>query len=242
MESRLSAKPVASVSLDWRAPLSPEKNHAYTACIHRLETSYGMFSVALDEAIGMRRGGRLQMAYQLLAVAPALCDKLTSPLLSLLRAMTLHARHFGTAPSLATLDPNNFQQSRSQRVARFNGVFSHILLTRRSQFLHKISTLAELTEELATSFQSVVTELGEGSLSNPERYWEMLDASHYDLNTCLRESVVLLKCFLLALPEKQLAQFQATLQHQTQVTHSISRVPSFTRNLAHRRLTPVKGQ
>ena len=34
-----------------------------------------MFSVTLDEAIGMRRAGRLQMAYQLLAVTPALCSE-----------------------------------------------------------------------------------------------------------------------------------------------------------------------
>ena len=135
-----------------------------------------MFSVTLDEAIGMRRAGRLHMAYQLLAVTPALCSTLTCPLMSLLRAMTLHARHFGTTPSLASLDPHNFQRSKSQRVARS-------LLTRRSQFLHKISTQLELTEELGESFLTSVKEL---------------DASHYDRNTCLRESVVLRKCFLLA--------------------------------------------
>ncbi len=173
-----------------------------------------MSSVTLDEAIGLRRAGRLQMAYQLLAVTPALCSKLTCPLMSLLRAMTLH-------------DPDNFQRSKSQRVARFNGVFSHVLLTRRSQFLHKISTQLELTEELGESFLTSVKEL---------------DASHYDLNTCLRESVVLLKCFLLALPDKQLAEFQATLRQEDQISRSTSRVPSLTRNLAHRRLTPVKGQ
>ena len=183
-----------------------------------------MSSVTLDEAIGLRRAGRLQMAYQLLAVTPALCSKLTCPLMSLLRAMTLHDRHFGTTP--ASL-PDNFQRSKSQRVARFNGVFSHVLLTRRSQFLHKISTQLELTEELGESFLTSVKEL---------------DASHYDLNTCLRESVVLLKCFLLALPDKQLAEFQATLRQEDQISRSTSRVPSLTRNLAHRRLTPVKGQ
>jgi hypothetical protein len=230
------------VSLDWRAPLTAEKNQVYEATLHSLETSYSMFSVTLDEAIGMRRACRVHMAYQLLAVAPALCGKLCSPLISLLRAMTLHARHFGTAPSLASLDPDNFQQSKSQRVARFNGVFSHVLLTRRSQFLHKISTLLELTEELGDSFQTAAEELGEGSACKPERYWEILDASHYDLNTCLRESVVLLKCFLMALPEKQLSEFEATLVKQEQAVFSSSRLSSLIRNLAHRRQTLVKGQ
>ena len=71
-----------------------------------------MFSVTLDQAIGMRRAGRLHMAYQLLAVAPALCGKLTSPLISLLRAMTLHARHFGTTPVSRPLTRTIFKDLR----------------------------------------------------------------------------------------------------------------------------------
>ena len=203
-----------------------------------------MFSVTLDEAIGLRRSGRVQMAYQVLSVTPALCEKLTNSLLALLRAMTVHGRHFGTAPNLTSLDPGNFQQSRSQRVARFNGVFSHMLLTRRSQFLHKISTLMELSEELGSSFHDAVEELGDVTSLHMNRYWETLDAAHYDLNTCLRESVVLLKCFLLALPEKQLAEFRATLQQHSQAVRSTSRSrhSATVRNLAHRRLTPLKGQ
>jgi hypothetical protein len=231
-----------SVSLDWRANLSPAKNHANVSILHRLETSYCMFSINLDEAIGMRRAGRVNKAYQLLSVAPALCEKLTFPLIGLLRAMTLHARHFGTAPNLSCLDPGNFQHTKSQRTARFSSVLSHVLLTRRSQFLHKISALSELVEDLGISFATAAEELEEGSIRNSDRYWELLDASHYDLNTCLREAVVLLKSFLLALPEKQLVDFQATYQLEVQPVRTSSRVLSFNRNLAHRRLATLKGQ
>jgi hypothetical protein len=231
-----------SVSLDWRTPLSHAKSQSYLSTLHRLETSYAMFSVTLDEAIGMRRRGRLGKAYQRLAVAPALCQKLALPLGAVLRAMTRHSRHFGITPTLASLDPENFQGSKSQRVARYNGMLSHVLLTRRSQFLHKISALTELVEELGANFSSAAEKLGEGTSQEPDQYWEQLDASHYDLNTCLREAVVLLKCFFLALPKKQLAEFQCTLQHETQPFGPTSRVPSFARNLAHRRLAPIKGQ
>jgi len=39
---------------------------------------------------------------------------------------------------------------------RFNSLFSRELLTRKSQFLRKIFTLAELVEELALAFSSSV--------------------------------------------------------------------------------------
>ena len=229
-----------SVSQDWRVPLKGDKSHAYVNYIHRLETAYAMFSVSLDESFGMRRGGRNSKAYQVLGVASALCQRLAYPLHSLLHSMLEHAKHFGTTPNLAPLDPENFQNSRSQRVARFNDLFSRILLTRKSQFLHKISALTDLVDELHATFESTVEELAGGESVQPEHDWELLDAVHYDLNTCLRETVVLFKSFLHALPEAQLTRFQATLEIQSAV--SSASVPVRARHLAHRRPAFLKGQ
>ena len=222
----------ASVSQDWRKFLSDEKSFTYLITLRQLETAYSMFSVNLDEALGMRRGGRFSKAYQVLHVSPALCQRLTAPLLSLLRAMLEHGKHFGITPNLVPLDPENFQNSRSQRVARFNDLLSMFLLTRKSQFLHKISALAELVEELGKSFESAAGELGEGESLHPDHDWDMLDAIHYDLNTCLRESVVLMKSFLHALPEGQLHAFAAKLRDFHLETPFCSRAP--VRHLAHR--------
>ena len=199
-----------------------------------------MFSVYLDEALGLRRNGYPGKALQALSVSGALCYKLTEPVTILLRSMLLHARHSGTAPNLASLDPQNFQNARSQRVARFNSVFSRVLLTRRSQFLHKISTLTELVEDLRNTFLNASEEILEGDSYNTDSDWEALDASHYDLNTCLRESVVLFKSFLLALPELQLEAFLNTLQQQTNSMEGPA--PAKARYLVHRRMAAIKGQ
>jgi hypothetical protein len=227
-----------SVSQDWRLPLKGDKSDAYLHSIHQLETAYAMFSVSLDEAFGMHRGGRNSRAYQLLSVAPALCQRLALPLHSLLHSMLEHAKHFGTTPNLAPLSAENFQNTRSQRVARFNDLFSQILLTRKSQFLHKISALADLVDELDGSFDSTVVGLADGQGVHPEREWETLDAVHYDLNTCLRETVVLFKSFLHALPDGQLTAFAATLNSQPGSSPASSR----SRHLAHRRMSLLKGQ
>jgi hypothetical protein len=229
-----------SVSQDWRSPLFGDKSHAYLQILHRLETSYAMFSVNLDEALGLRRDGRVAKAQQVLSVSSALCQRLTAPLNSLLRSMLLHVRHSSIAPHLASLDPQNFQNCRSQRVARFNSVFSKLLLTRRSQFLHKISTLTELVEELAANFLASSEEILAGDSLDSDCDWDVLDASHYDLNTCLRETVVLFKSFLHALPESQLQEFLATFQERTACSEGL--IPAKARYLVHRRMAAIKGQ
>ena len=239
MRSRPLSMHSASVSNDWRKPLDGDKSDAYLNCIHRLEIVYSMFSVNLDEAFGMRRGGHNSKAHQVLAVAPALCQRLANPLHSLLRVMLDHAKHFGIAPNLAPLDPQNFRNSRSQRVAIFNDLFSRILLTRKSQFSHKISALAELVDQLNFGFACTAGELASGDSLQPDRDWELLDSIHYDLNTCLREAVVLLKSFLHALPDPQLAGFQLGLDS---CESSLSPVYADSRQVAHRRMAFLKGQ
>jgi hypothetical protein len=231
---------VGSVSQDWRSPLSAQKSGTYLETLRDLETCYAMFSVNLDEAIGFRRNGRFGKAHQALSVTPALCKRLVDPLLALLRAMLFHAKHFRVIPNLSPLDPDNFQQAKSRRAASFNGICSRIFLSQRSQFLHKISTLVELVENLNESFCNAVEELNDPSSLQVEREWDLLDGSHYDLNTCLRESIVLLKCFLLALPEDQLLGFSSALSGTPIPSSSPLLAPK--RHLAHRRMTLLKGQ
>ena len=154
--------------------------------------------------------------------------------------MLVHAKHFRVVPNLSPLDPENFQQAKSRRAASFNGICSRIFLSQRSQFLNKISTLLDLVENLSEAFSDAVEELDDVSCVQPEREWDTLDASHYDLNTCLRETIVLLKCFLLALPEGQMAEFNTTL-HGVPVPAS-SPLLAPKRHLAHRRMTLLKGQ
>ena len=240
MRLSFSSLRVGSVSQDWRSPLSSEKSRTYLNTLRELETSYAMFSVNLDEAIGLRRNGRLSKAHQALSVTPALCRRLADPLESLLRAMLSHAKHFRTTPNLSPLDPENFHQAKSRRAANFNGICSRIFLSQRSQFLHKISTLLELVENLNGSFSSAAQELNDPTSVQPELEWDQLDDSHYDLNTCLRESIVLFKCFLLALPDGQLVEFNEALRGSPIPAPSALLAPK--RHLAHRRMTLLKGQ
>jgi hypothetical protein len=225
---------------DWCAWLPQEKAQVFDEHVQQLESVYMMFSIALNEAIEFRHTGMLSKSYQALCMTPSLAARLSSNLGALLRGLGGHAKHYGTIPNAAPLDPANFQGPKEQRTARMSDLLSRVLLTQRSQFLHKIGTLEEMVGDLGKDFRFTVESLSSGGSTNPEANWYVVDAVHYDLNTCLRETIVLLKSFLLVLPQDQVGTFQKSVHSQT---HSSS--PSTTsgeRLIWHRRMAAVGGE
>lgn len=233
-------RPLPSVQDDWCAWLPQEKAQVFGAYVHELETVYMMFSVALNEAIELRHARMLNKSYRAISMTPALCNRLAGCLGALLRALGEHAKHYGTIPNTASLDPSNFQGPREQRTARMSDLLSRVLLTQRSQFLHKIGTLGEMAGDIGKDFRLAVENLSSGTSIHPEDDWRVADAAHYDLNTCLREAIVLLKSFLLVLPEDQLGTFQKTVRSQI---HAPEPVPlSGERLIRARRMASVGGE
>ena len=198
-----------------------------------------MFSVALNDALELRQTGMLTKSYQAVCVTPDLATRLTSNVGGLLRSLAGHAKHYGTIPNAAPLDAANFQGPKEQRTARMSDLLSRVLLTQRSQFLHKIGTLEEMVGDLGKDFRLAVENLTSGA-SNPDADWKVVDAAHYDLNTCLREAIVLLKSFLLVLPEDQLVTFQRSVRAQIQAAEPSQ--SSGERLIRHRRMASVGGE
>jgi hypothetical protein len=219
-----------SVKDDWRAWLPVAKAQVFDKQVHRLESSYIMLSVSLNEAIELRQMGQPGKSLQAVSITAGLCKLLTQTLSALLRALSEHAKHYGTIPNAVPLDPANFQGPRGQRSARMSSLLNHVLLSQRLQFLHKLSTLEEMVEDLGKDFRHAADDLAEGTSLNPPKMWAEVDADHYDLNTCLREAIVVFKSFLIALPEDQLGAFQNAVREQSQFNEpaSLSRssVPS----------------
>jgi len=199
-----------------------------------------MFSIALNEAIEFRRTGMLWKSHQAVGVTPSLASRLSASVAALLRGLGGHAKHYGTIPNAAPLNPANFQGPRQQRTARMSDLLSRVLLTQRSQFLHKIGALEEMVGDLGKDFRLTVENLSAGVSENPDADWRVVEAAHFDLNTCLREAIVMLKSFLLVLPHDQLATFQKSVLAQAQ--ESGDSTPSGRRLIRHRRMAVVGGQ
>lgn len=230
----------SSVEQDWRAWLPEAQDVVFRANVQKLETNYAMLSISLNEAIELRHDRYLGKSLQAVQVSSSLCLLLTDLLGGLLRALYEHAKHYGTIPNAAPLDPANFQGQKSQKSARMSSLLNHVLLPHRLQFLHKLSTLGDLVEDLGKDYRLSAEDLSEGTSPDPRKTWETVDADHYDLNTCLREAIVLLKSFLLVLPADQLGAFQETILEQSQAPSANTQARQSV--IRHRRMAPIAGQ
>ncbi|PYU12843.1 MAG: hypothetical protein DMG37_12160 [Acidobacteria bacterium] len=117
-----------------------------------------------------------------------------------------------------------------------SGLLDRILFSHRLQFLHKVSTLQEMVEDLDRDFRNTAGDLAGGLYTDPERGWHEIDAGHYDLNTCLRETIVLFKSFLVVLPAGQLDDFEKTVYVQSHFPSEDLLAPH------HRRMGAFAGQ
>ncbi len=231
-----------TVKDDWCAWLPEEKDVVFRSYVKELEVCYAMFSVALNEAIELRHCGHFRKACQAVWMTPDLCARLTHPLEALLWALGEHAKHYGTVPNAAPLDPGNFQGGSVQRSARMSGLLSRVLLSHRAQFLHKIDTLGEMVNGLNQDFCFAANELASGFAAMPNGEWQAVDAAHYDLNTCLRETIVLLKSFFCVLPTDQLGAFQKTVDTQMHASEAKMQTQGSGNPLRHRRIASFAGE
>lgn len=238
---RTSSARGMTVKDDWRAWLPEHKDQVFRSYVRQLEVSYNMFSVSLDEALELRQGGCFSKASQAVWVTPDLCNRFAHPLIALLWALGKHAKHHGTVPNAAPLDPANFQSARVQRTARLNSLLGRVILTERLQFLYKIGTLGEMVEALSQDFSTAASEIRAEASLDCDGQWQAVDASHYDLNTCLRETIVLLKSFLMALPDDELNAFQATVCSQMGVSKP-KKLAFSQRFIRPRRMAPIGGE
>jgi hypothetical protein len=224
----------SSVRQDWCCWLPEEKALVFRMHEQHLESLYNMFSVALNEAIELRQRGYLCKSLMAIGMTADLGKLFTVPLAGMLHALYDHAKHYGLVPNAAPLDAANYRGLRGQRSARMSSLLSRVLLTQRLQFLQKVTTLEEMVEDLDGDFRAAALELADGLSIAPRHAWEAVDAVHYDLNTCLRETLVLFKSFLVVLPANQLPSFQKTVCKQWEAPGHACPVPQ--RAAQHRRM------
>lgn len=205
--------PRRSVTQDWIAALPREKSQLFDSVVRRWESEYAMMSIALDEAFCLRTRGNLVNALLQVSVSADLLNRLGCGLVGSCEVVSDRARFIPSMPAVEPLKTEFFRGETGQSAASWNGLLHHVLFADRSRFYHKLRILRDTIERLVDEFRQCSADLLEGAASDPSKLWDSLDSLHYDFNTCLRESEIVLKGFLHALPENQVAQFALAISN-----------------------------
>lgn len=224
--------PVArhSVREDWCARLPEDKNLIFDGIVHEWEGAYAVFSIPLDDAIAFHADGKLTRARQCVDIASTFVADLTVPVSSSCRTMERWGHDLAMPPAVSALNPSFYRTDAARQNAHWNQLMHLVLFGARSRFLHKLQTLGTSTITLGAEFHREAEDLSSGLSLRPDSSWSRLDELHYDLNTCLRETVVVLKSFLLALPARSVVMFQRELSEaaassRESIRYSTPRVP-----------------
>jgi hypothetical protein len=210
-----SALILSSVREDWRAPLPAEKSCVFDSIVREWEDAYAVFSVPLDEAMTRSAQGMLTQARQCVEIAAAVVTDLTAPLAACCHILEKWGRRLAAPPAVAALHPSFYRSEVARQNAQWNQLMHRILFGSRARFLHKLRALQMSVSSLGDQFHREAEELSAGLHFRPDATWPHLDELHYDVNTCLRETVVVLKSFMLALPPKNLSFFHGELNAAT---------------------------
>lgn len=218
-----------SVREDWCTRLPDDKSRVFDGIIREWEDAYAIFSVSLDDAMALHAEGKLTRARQCVEIASTFVTDLTAPLASSCQIMERWGRQLPMPPAVAPFNPSFYKSELARQNAQWNQLLHVVLFGSRSRFLHKLHVLGTSTLTLGEEFHREAEELCHGLHLRPDSSWLRLDDLHYDVNTCLRETVVVLKSFLIALPPRNLSLFHHDLSESAasrEVTRSIShRVP-----------------
>lgn len=216
---------------DWISALPREKAKIFDTLVRHWECTYAMMSIALDDALSLRSGGELVCARAQVSVAAELLERLATSLTSVCDAVSMHGRRLRLVPVVEPLNTSFFRGNTGQSAASWNGILHHVLFSSRSRFFHKLRILSDTVEHLAREFREAAGDISKGLAVQPTDCWDRLDSLHYDFNTCLRETEVVLKSFLRVLPAEQLPALSSELDtpaepRRLRVKPRLSRAPA----------------
>ena len=212
LEARVGrVRRTGTVQEDWVAGLPEAKDQLFAFTRKDLEVSYVILSVVLDDALTLCKQERVPPTREQAAIVADLFDRLAGHLRRVLRALYEHGRQFGTLTNVAPLRPDCFRTLRAQQIAGTNNSFSFLILRSRTRLFRKLAAVEQIVADLHREARSLTKEIADGAALTMNEQWMRLEVLHYDLNTCLCETTIVLKSFFCVLPSDELTEFRNRL-------------------------------
>jgi len=205
-----------SILSTWLARLSAEKAAVYEPSARELESGYHMLSMALNQGLQLQDAGDLSNARAAASLCGELAERHAVLLCGALDAMDRRSRHFGRLPEVNPLNPETFRTEGAQFSCYVNVLLHRVVFSARSRWFHKLHTLGEIMDDVRAAFLHSARNIADGISLSPLADWQMLECTHDDWNTCLRETVVLLKCLLTTLAPGEVEELRRELEEQRQ--------------------------
>jgi hypothetical protein len=218
-----------TVSEDWIAWLPREKAHLFEAIVRRWESSYAMMSVSLDDAFSLRARGELICARRQVAMSADLMIPLGELLIGACGVLSNRGRSLSNLPAVEPLNTDFFRGETAQTAASWNEFLHKVLFAERSRFFQKLRILSETLENLVLEYDVAAQAVAAGISVQPVRSWDALECLHYDFNTCLRETEVVLKSFLRAMPGEEVPALATELETRRSAKHLRAKMGSGAR-------------
>ena len=203
-KQRNQEAPARQVSDDWFTALPREKHQVFDTVVRRWECGYAMMSVALDGALSLRARGELVCARQQVQVAADLLGRLSTTLVTFCDIVGTYGRRLNHLPAVKPLNTEFFRGNTGQSAASWNGILHTLIFGDRKRFFHKLRILSDTLEQIEREFHEAASDVSRGLSVDPADCWKTVDYLHYDFSTCLRETEVVLKSFLRAIPAEML--------------------------------------
>jgi hypothetical protein len=218
----MSFRRAQTVNDHWRAELPEERQRVFDDLRTQWEEFYAMLSVALNDAIALRSSGTLVRAREQAAFAAQLAVRLSDALLPTIAALKQRGRTGDLLPPVEPLRYDHFRGETAREAASWNLVLHWLVPGRRSRFAVKTRKLEETVAQVTRQFHEAATEIADGICVEPEAGWKTLEILHYDLNTSMRETLVVLKSYLLAASGEGFAAFRGRVHSPVAQPSSVS--------------------
>jgi len=199
------------VHASWLCRLPAERQQLFEQTVGALDAAYAMMSITLDEAMQLRSQAQLVQAREQAGVCAELSERLAGKLLHVLGAIRGQAKYLPQFPAVLPLARANFRHKGAREAAGWQSVWHSLLPSARFRFYQKVHSLRRTVEGLSREFEENARDIADNTSTEPGQSWQALDHLHFDLNTCLREAIVVLKSFLRTAPQETFLEFQQEL-------------------------------
>jgi hypothetical protein len=212
---RLDGRPTGQHGFLW---LRQQREQIYQPVALEIETQTVILGISLNEALGEREEGKIDNAWRLVGLATCQWNRLAENVRSLLAAIDSNVPSARSVLRVRIIHPQLFRSRTMLEFVRTRDALEQMLFRSKVRYQMNIRVLRRAVESLNSDFQKSYNSIETPSDASSE-VWDLLDPAFHDFDLVIKEALLSLRYFLMALPDSALDEFASDLKPI--VSHSV---------------------